>query len=106
MIKVLTGDITMQKKTILDMAKRRFDEGKRGVEQFNSRVKGSEGYRNWVKEYNYDIPEYQVMDWDDVAPIDSPESQQLERDITPQAVRMKVYNPTTGELDPITGELD
>ena len=106
MIKVLTGDITMQKKTILDMAKRRFDEGKRGVEQFNSRVKGSEGYRNWVKEYNYDIPEYQVMDWDDVAPIDSPESQQLERDITTQAVRMKVYNPTTGELDPITGELD
>jgi hypothetical protein len=27
------------------------------------RVKDSEGYRNWVKDFNYGIPQYEALDW-------------------------------------------
>jgi hypothetical protein len=84
MMKVLTGDVTMQKEAILAMAKSRFDDAKRSVETFNGRVKDSEGYRNWVKDFNYGIPQYEALDWGaSGAPI-------------PAA---RTWNPSTGKFE-------
>ena len=58
-----TGDITMTRRALLDLAKKRYDEARRNVEKYNTRVAESEGYRDWVRGFNYDVPTYEVPEW-------------------------------------------
>jgi len=96
MMKVLTGDITMQKQAILGLAKRRYDEGRRAVEKYNSALGKSEKYRSWVDEYTMGTaPVYEVIDWSDSRSDSGLPSDEIEK----QGVRVRTYNPKTGRLE-------
>ena len=92
MMKVLTGDITMQKQAILGLAKRRYDEGRRAIEKYNRTFGKSERYRSWVDEYTMgDAPVYEVIDWSD---------SRSDSGLPPEpSDRVRTFNPQTRKLE-------